>query len=81
MRLISHHPGVAIEAIQKRTGFELQIAEHVTQTKPPTPEEVHLLRQEIDPLGIRKLETLGGRARRDHLRWIVDNEDTTTYYS
>lgn len=81
MRLMSWHPGTSVEAIQKRTGFALQIAENAAETTPPTPEEIHLLRTEIDPLGIRKLETLGGRARRDHLRWIVDHEDTTTGYS
>ena len=33
-----------------------------------------LLRDEIDPLGVRRLETLAGTARRDHLRDILVRE-------
>jgi acyl CoA:acetate/3-ketoacid CoA transferase beta subunit len=75
MRLISYHPGVSIEQIQKKTGFELAIAPDVHETLPPSYEEVRLLREEIDPLGVRKLEMLGGSARKDLLRDILTKED------
>jgi glutaconate CoA-transferase subunit B len=71
MRLISYHPGCNIETIQKNTGFPLEIAPEVAETPTPTEEEIHLLRSEIDPTGIRKLETLGGPARRDLIRTIL----------
>jgi glutaconate CoA-transferase, subunit B len=74
MRLTSYHPGVTIEHIQKKTGFELEIAPNVHQTPPPPAEEIRLLREEIDPLGVRKLETLGGNARKDLLREILARE-------
>jgi hypothetical protein len=74
MRLISHHPGTAIERIQAKTGFELEIAADVHETPPPTDEEIRLLREEIDPLGVRKLEMLGGSARKDLLREILSKE-------
>ncbi|MGQ9848870.1 MAG: CoA-transferase subunit beta [Aggregatilineaceae bacterium] len=74
MRLISYHPGVSIERIQVKTGFPLEIAPDVHETPPPTIEEVRLLREEIDPLGVRRLETLAGTARRDHLREILRRE-------
>lgn len=74
MRLVSYHPGVNIERIQAKTGFPLQIAPDVHETPPPTIEEVRLLREEIDPLGVRRLETLAGTARRDHLREILRRE-------
>lgn len=74
MRLVSHHPGVNIERIQAKTGFPLEIAPDVHETPPPTVEEVRLLREEIDPLGVRRLETLAGTARRDHLREILHRE-------
>lgn len=74
MRLISYHQGVSIQQIEKKTGFALEIAPDVHETPSPTAEELHLLRTEIDPLGVRKLETLGGNARKDHLRYILAQE-------
>lgn len=75
MRLTSYHPGITVEQIQKKTGFELEIAPDLQETTPPTPEEVRLLREEIDPMDIRKLEMLGGSARKDLLREILAKEN------
>jgi glutaconate CoA-transferase subunit B len=75
MRLTSYHPGVTIEQIQKKTGFELAIAPDAHETPPPTAEEIRLLREEIDPLGVRRLEMLGGSARKDLLREILAREN------
>jgi acyl CoA:acetate/3-ketoacid CoA transferase beta subunit len=76
MRLTSYHPGVTIDQIQKKTGFTLEIAPDVHETPSPTAEEINLLREKIDPLGVRKLEMLGGSARKDLLREILDTEAT-----
>jgi len=74
MCLTSIHPGVTLERIRAKTGFELEIAPDVVETPPPTAEEVRLLREEIDPMGIRKLEILGGQARKDLIRAILEQE-------
>jgi acyl CoA:acetate/3-ketoacid CoA transferase beta subunit len=74
MRLIRVFPGVTADDAQKKTGFPLAIAPDLTQTAPPTDEELGLLREVIDPLGVRRLETLGGTARRDLLRAILEQE-------
>jgi glutaconate CoA-transferase, subunit B len=74
MRLTSIHPGVSIERVQAKTGFELTVAPGLQETPPPTDEELRLLREEIDPLGVRRLETLGGSARKDLLRDILAAE-------
>jgi acyl CoA:acetate/3-ketoacid CoA transferase beta subunit len=74
MRLVTFHPGVTIEHIQSRTGFELEIAPDVRATTPPTAQELHLLRNVIDPSGIRRLESLSGAARRLALHEILTNE-------
>ncbi len=74
MRILTFHPGVTIERIKARTAFELEIAPDVHETPAPEPEEIHLLNEEIDPLGIRRLETLGGAERRQLLRQIIQNE-------
>lgn len=75
MRLTSYHPGVDIQRIQARTGFELDIAADVHETPAPTEKELRLLREEIDPLGIRCLESLGGAARKQLLREIIALEN------
>jgi glutaconate CoA-transferase, subunit B len=74
MRLISYHPGITIEKIQSQTGFELEIAPEICETPTPSDEELNLLRHEIDPLGIRRLETLGGAARRELMHRILQEE-------
>jgi glutaconate CoA-transferase subunit B len=75
MRLTTVHPGVTVEQVQKKTGFLLEIAPDVRQTPEPSTEEIRLLREEIDPLGVRKLEMLGGSARKDLLREILIREN------
>ncbi len=74
MRLTTLHAGVTLERVQARTGFPLEIAPDLHETPPPTQEQVRLLRDEIDPLGVRRLETLAGSARREHLRAILAQE-------
>lgn len=74
MRLLSYHPGTTIERIQARTGFPIALASDVHETPPPSVEEVRLLRQVIDPLGIRKLEVLSGTERWALLREIAEKE-------
>ena len=71
MRLVSYFPGVQISRIQSKTGFDLLIKSDVHQTIPPSTEELRLLREEIDPLGIRRLESLSGTKRRELLHEII----------
>ena len=71
MRLISYHPGVEISQIQARTGFELEISSAVGPTPAPTSQEIRLLREKIDPMGIRRLESLSGAGRRKLLHEII----------
>ena len=74
MRLISCHRGVSIERIKNKTGFELEILREVGETEAPSEEELRLLREVIDPLGIRKLELMSGAERRVGLRRIFSQE-------
>ena len=79
MRLISCHPGVSVAEVQAQTGFHLEVAPDVTETPPPTQEQVRLLREEIDPLGVRRLECLSGGKRRAALREIVEREEISAW--
>jgi glutaconate CoA-transferase, subunit B len=47
--LASHHPGSSIEEIKDHTPWNLKIADNVHETKPPTPEEIKVIREVLDP--------------------------------
>ncbi len=51
MRLIHTFPGETVESIQANTGFELLVADNVSEFTAPTQEEVRLIREDIDPNG------------------------------
>jgi glutaconate CoA-transferase subunit B len=51
MRLRHVHPGVAVDEVLSRTGFELLLAEEVTETPAPTADELEILRTVVDPTG------------------------------
>ncbi|MEV7441914.1 CoA-transferase [Streptomyces sp. NPDC091204] len=59
MRLVSVHPGVTAREIRAATGFELAAAEEVPYTREPTPDELRLIREVIDPKGLREREVRG----------------------
>jgi acyl CoA:acetate/3-ketoacid CoA transferase beta subunit len=56
MRLVSVHPGVTEDEVIAATGFELARAQTVEETRRPTEEELRLIREEIDPAGLRRSE-------------------------
>jgi glutaconate CoA-transferase, subunit B len=49
MEVISLHPGVSMDQVRAATGFELSIREPLGSTEPPTPHELRILREEVDP--------------------------------
>jgi acyl CoA:acetate/3-ketoacid CoA transferase beta subunit len=56
MRLRSLHPGVTVDEVVAATGFELVIPDEVGETRLPTPTELQLIREVIDPDGQRERE-------------------------
>jgi acyl CoA:acetate/3-ketoacid CoA transferase beta subunit len=58
MRLVSVHPGVTVDEVVAATGFELEMAEEVTTSRVPTPEESELIAA-LDPRGLRHKEVPG----------------------
>ena len=56
MRVRSVHPGVAVEQVQEATGFPLSFHAGVPETRTPTLEELRLIRDVIDPNGLRDIE-------------------------
>jgi len=74
MRISTIHPKVDIETVKASTSFELIIPQNLKETTPPTINEIKRLREEVDPLQIRKLEVLSGREREDLLDQIIQKE-------
>ncbi len=52
MLLHSLHPGVTLDEVRAEVGWELRVAPDLRQTEPPTPDELRLLREELDPQGV-----------------------------
>lgn len=56
MRLRSVHPGVSVDDVVVATGFDLVIPSDVPESRLPTPDELRLIREVIDPEDTRKSE-------------------------
>lgn len=55
MRLVSTHPGVSVDDVKAATGFEL-VTDGATESRQPTAEELRLIREVLDPRGVRDTE-------------------------
>ena len=55
MRVRSVHPGVTVDEVQEATGFPLATGD-VVETRLPTEEELRLIREVLDPQGLRDAE-------------------------
>ncbi|MEW2175663.1 CoA-transferase [Streptomyces sp. NPDC005406] len=58
MRLRSLHPGVSVQQVTEATGFTLAVPDEVPFTREPTEDELRLIREVIDPRGLREREVL-----------------------
>jgi len=52
LTLTALHPDHTVEEAKANTGWDLKVAPELDQTDPPTVEELHILRQDLDPTGI-----------------------------
>jgi acyl CoA:acetate/3-ketoacid CoA transferase beta subunit len=59
MRLRSVHPGVSVEEVVEATGFPLAGTTDVAESRLPTDDELHLIRDVLDPNGLRRAELKG----------------------
>jgi acyl CoA:acetate/3-ketoacid CoA transferase beta subunit len=56
MRLRSVHPGVTVDEVLAATGFALVLPDEIPQTRTPTTKELELIRDRLDPDGLREKE-------------------------
>jgi glutaconate CoA-transferase subunit B len=52
MRLVELYPGVGLDNVRAEVGWSLAVADEVAETPAPTLEELHLMRERLDPQGI-----------------------------
>lgn len=53
LRLLSVHPGVSVDEVREATGFALDVPDDVPVTREPTAEEQVVIREVLDPKGLR----------------------------
>jgi acyl CoA:acetate/3-ketoacid CoA transferase beta subunit len=58
MRVRSLHPGVTVDEVLANTGFSPVVPDDVPETRAPTPEELSLIREVLDPGDLRKTEVM-----------------------
>lgn len=63
LQVTSLHPGVTLEEVISSTGFVIGVAPNCEQTVAPSAEELRILRTEVDPLGLRRLEMTPAKER------------------
>ncbi|HTV57410.1 MAG TPA: CoA-transferase [Verrucomicrobiae bacterium] len=74
-RLASIHPHTTLEEVREQTGGEFLAANPLPLTPAPSAEELRLIRREIDPFGIRRLEFVPSKGRLGLIASILDAEE------
>jgi len=52
MTLATLHPGITLDRVREATGWELAVADDLAETPAPTPDELRLIREQLDPAGV-----------------------------
>jgi hypothetical protein len=56
MQFVSVHPGVTVEDVQAASSFEIHADGEVPETREPSPGELMLIREMLDPKTLRERE-------------------------
>ena len=72
--MTSIHQGVAKKEIEDSTSFKVKYKRNCKIIKLPTKKQLNILRNEVDPLNIRKLEFTNGKERIKLLEKIILEE-------
>ena len=56
MQFVSVHPGVTVEDVQAASSFEIHASGDVPTTREPSPGELMLIRELLDPKKLRERE-------------------------
>ncbi len=59
MRLVSVHRGVSVDDVVAASGFELAMNGEIPETRPPSEDELRIMRETLDPRGVASKEVKG----------------------
>ncbi len=76
LELVGLHHGVNLETVRRETGFEVVVSDRCDTVPAPTREELELLRTEVDPLGVCRLEFLPASERAGLLAEVIAAEQS-----
>lgn len=76
LEITALHPGRTVEQFRAACGFTIEAHADLATTVQPTPEQLRLLREEIDPLGVRKLDFVASSERAKLIDTILECERT-----
>ena len=74
LEVSSIHKGVSKKEIQQNTSFKIKYKKNCQTTKSPSGKQLNILRNEVDPLNVRKLEFTSGEERIRLLEEILSKE-------
>lgn len=74
LQVTSLHPGVSMDDVVAATGFAIDAAADVGRTVAPTDDELTVLRTEIDPLDLRRLDMTPAKERGALLESVLRRE-------
>ena len=74
LEVISIHKGVTKKEIEQNTSFKIKYCKECKITASPSKKELKILREEVDPLNIRKLEFVAGKQRMELFKEILEKE-------
>ena len=49
LRLVAVHPGVTVDMAREATGWDLEVDDNILTTELPSPDELRMLRDDVDP--------------------------------
>ena len=70
-------PGITRDRVREATGFPVRFAADCVEMALPSPETLRILRDEVDPLGVRRLEFVSSRDRAALLAEIIADDRAT----
>jgi glutaconate CoA-transferase subunit A len=74
LELVGLHAGVSLDEVRAQTGFEVVVSERCETLAAPTADELEVLREEVDPLGICRLELVPAAERAALLAEVIASE-------
>lgn len=78
MSVQSLHPGVTLEEVNEKSGFEVHAPAQIPVTPEPTEEDIRIIRA-ADPLEVRKWESLSGSQAAERFVNVYERERQTLH--